>query len=109
MGMIKKVINRNHFMLVYLKSEELKFPIIIPIPLWALEDILTSLSQFSKVMVRVFPQLQRKLVKHIEYIDLHIEDLLKISEEVFQELRKIGRFTLVEVKESDCHVLIKLY
>ncbi len=120
MKTIKKVINRNHFMLVYVNVKDFKYPIVIPIPIWILEDVLFSLSRLVQTFGRFSKTGEKRLhnfCKRVESfkfklpidVEFDVRDMLELSGELIRELRSACRFTLFEEKEADCHVLIKFY
>ncbi|AZR72226.1 hypothetical protein BBF96_01725 [Anoxybacter fermentans] len=111
MKIIEKVKNRNYLMIVKVKVEDLKIPIIIPIPLGIVEDILVSLTWLFQFGVRFLPQFNhiREIYIGPGNIKLKWNYLFDISVEFFRELRKIGKFTFIEIKEEDVYVSIKFY
>lgn len=109
MRIFERLFKRNFLLLIYVRVSDLKFPIIIPIPLGLAEDIIESILQVFRILCMIVPGLRKYLGKiragafHIDinkYLDLPLELLL--------ELRKAGRLTLVEVNSDEAQVYIKL-
>ena len=96
-------------MTIRVETPEVKFPIVIPIPLAIAEDILGSLDSIYSIAVKLIPGL-KKYNKSFQMGDYEIglKDISQFSQEFFRELRRIGSFTFVEVEDEDTHISIKI-
>lgn len=97
-------------MIIRVKVEDLKFPIIVPLPLVVLEDFLDSLARIGKWGLRFFRKnFNFSSINCPVNFDVSYEEILESGASFFRELRRSGRFTLVEVKDEGVHITIKLY
>lgn len=101
---------RNYWMVVKVKVEDFKLPIVVPIPLFLLEDIVASMIYLYRIGGRWIPQVKEHLEK-IQFgsYTVNIEDFLDFPVEVIRELRSLGRFTMVEVYDEAAQVSVKFY
>jgi hypothetical protein len=103
---------RNYFLVIYVKPDNFKFPIIIPVPIFALEDVLDSLISIVRWVIRLSPD-HKKFGPKIKWKGNHTilvgDEYLDLALEWMKELRRVGPFTLVEVDDEGTHVSIKLY
>lgn len=94
--------------MIHVKPDNFKIPIIIPLPIFVFEDLFVSLIEFY----RWIPGSKKwgwhgKLMKWQK--DIIFDDYLDILKELLREFRKTGRYTLVEVRDGNTYVSIKLY
>lgn len=110
MRIFERIFRRNFFLVIYVRAKGLKFPIIIPVSLDMVEDIIESSVQLSRIFGRFVPGLNKYLSRPvIKGFSLNVDNLLELPVELFRELKKAGRITLVRVNDDDAHVSIKLY
>lgn len=97
-------------MVVKVKARDLKIPIIVPIPLFLVEDILASMVYLYRIGGRWIPQIKEHVEKiQFDSFAVNIEDFLDFPVEVIRELRSLGRFTMVEVNDEAAQVSVKFY
>lgn len=109
MKMINRIFKRNYFLVIYVKPDNFKFPIFIPVPLFVLEDLLDSVIGILRFAMRFTPESGRKVKWRGKQAFTFGDEYLDLALELITELRKVGPCTLVEVHDDEAHVSIKLY
>lgn len=111
MQIFERIARRNFLLLIQVRAKGLRFPIIIPVPLDLVEDIIESSLQLVRLFSWFVPGLRRVTHKarRIGSFNMGVSDFLELSTELFRELKRSGRITLVEVNDDGAHVSIKLY
>ncbi len=115
LGVVEKLKNRAFLMVIKVKTDDLRFPIIIPIPLPLVEDIIISICRLGRYGFKILPKLQKhfrfNFDEYHEFWSIKVkgEVILEAIIELVHQLQYFGQFTLVEVKDEDTHVSIRLY
>lgn len=119
MNVLQKIKKRNYFLLIRVQARELRIPIIIPMPLGVVEDLLESVTHLYRISRIFIPKSslykwkwsygskRSQVTFQWKYLDS--DRYLDLTHELIQEIRRQGRLTLVEIKDHDAHVSIKLY
>lgn len=116
MSIQKKFFRRNFLLIIKVKAKDLKIPIIVPIPLMLVEDLILAIAQLGRLGIALYFKLplardQARLgavyTKYLKH--LNSETFFQTFVELIQEIRSLGRLTILEVKDEGVHVSIKLY
>ena len=92
--------------------------LVIPIPLFVLDIIISSVSDLATFADLFAPLWRRRLEKHIRCsrggaskaaAKVSLSELVRIFAEFFKELRKLGRWRMVEVATDEICVYLDFY
>lgn len=105
-------LKRSSFLFLFkLKTDGLPFPLIIPFPLFILEDFLQSLDLLFKGFIFLFPHLHKRInhLKPMKMLPLQLNEIFPIIKDLLVGLRSQGPFTLLEIHDGDdTKITIKL-
>lgn len=102
---------RSCLMFIRIKSEG-KRDFQVPIPLFVLEHTLRSVADFFwvwKQIINPFRIFRKKVSSNKQVLQSHISDLINQSIILFRELRKYGRWKMVDIEDCKTSVQIDFY
>ncbi|MEC9488662.1 MAG: hypothetical protein UMV23_04180 [Halanaerobium sp.] len=103
------------FMMISIKAEDLKHRIMIPLPLFLMSELLDCLVYLTYLYTK-FSKKERPLKRLLGKVPYLQEDfgqldevqLVEMAADLFSELRRYGSFTLLEVRDGDTQVKIRM-
>lgn len=88
---------------------------IIPVPIWVIEETIQAVYDIVRILERILRAAGRPQDKKVnnrwrEYIaGMPVSSVLKVGSRIIRDLRKQGRFRLVEIEDSDRQVYVDLF
>ncbi len=81
------------FLVCNIKVPDLRRRIVVPLPLWVLDDLLQACFSIWKLVARFRPELPASMDRHLPGANAALSDVSRL----FATLRDVGPFTLVDV------------
>jgi hypothetical protein len=113
---LKSLLTRPNLFLIIRIKREGRRGIVIPVPVWILEELFNTLADLSWLGEITVFRLGKSFIgnskaKHAyeKFIDLSPSKALETFREVIGELRKHGRFRMLEVEDGKNKIYIDLY
>lgn len=83
------------FLVCHIKVPDLRHRILIPLPLWVLDDLLQAAFSIWSLVIRLRPGLTDGIDSHLPGMSSIVPDVGRL----FSTLRHAGPFTLVDVDD----------
>lgn len=99
-------VRKSLFMVVHVKTSEMKRGLIIPMPLFVLDEVIRDLAGLAELVLRLAPGLERRLSARL---GAHPIEWIRMTAGLISEMRAYGRLTLVDVETADTRIYIKMY
>ncbi len=105
---------RAYMMLIRIRFKQSR-KWLIPVPIWVIEETIQAVYDIVRILERILKAAARPKDKKVnkrwrEYLAaIPVSSVLKAGGSIIRELRKQGRFRLVEVEDSDIQVYVDLF
>lgn len=97
---------KSLFLVVRVKKPEMKRGLLIPLPLFVLDEVVQGLADMAELLMWLAPGLRRRVSAHL---GPHPVEWIRTVAGIIPELRAYGRWTLVEVESANTRVYVSMY
>lgn len=98
--------SRSSFLLVKVRPEGWRWPLVLPVPLFMLEDVLESCGQLARLVRWLGWPAGQRWAKAVP--ESWLVAGLDVPAAAVRCLRDHGPFTLAEIREGGTHVAVRL-
>lgn len=98
---------QNYFLLVKVKPDDWKHKLVIPVPIFLVDEIIKAAPWVIKLWKKYAPDSYESTVEQCQELGIDMGAVQESLYELWRAIRRAGSFTIVDVKAEDTEVEVK--